>query len=96
MIDPDEIVRILSILLAFSIFIISAIAYMRERRRKLLFVLAAFFFYALKGFLKISDIIFPEKPSFVDIAANLLDFVILLLFFSAIVEKEQIDHENRA
>ncbi len=86
--ELDEIIRVLSSFLALAIFTISAIAYLRERRRKILLVSAAFFFYALKGFLKVSDIIIPQKGDVIDIAANLLDFVILLLFFSAMVVKE--------
>jgi len=86
--DLDEVVRILSSSLALLIFVISVMAYFRERRRKLLLVSIAFFFYALKGFLKVSDIFFPEKRDFIDVTANLLDFIILLLFFSAIVVKE--------
>lgn len=86
--DLDEIVRILSSSLALFIFAISVIAYFRERRRKLLLVSIAFFFYALKGFLKVSDIFFPEKGDIIDVTANLLDFVILLLFFLAIVVRE--------
>ncbi|AEA46191.1 hypothetical protein [Archaeoglobus veneficus] len=86
--DLDEIIRVLSSLLALAIFTISAIAYLRERRRKLMLVSAAFFFYALKGFLKASDILIPQKGDIIDVTANLLDFVILLLFFSAMVVKE--------
>lgn len=87
--DLDEIIRILSILFALAIFAISATAYLRERRRKLMLVSAAFFFYAIKGFLKISDILLPQKGEIIDITANFLDFVILLLFFFAIVVKEE-------
>ncbi len=86
--DLDELIRVLSSLLAFFIFAISAIAYARERRKKLLLVSAAFFFYALKGFLKISDIIIPQKGDFIDVAANMLDFVVLILFFLAMVTKD--------
>jgi len=86
--DLDEIIKIASSMLALLIFTVSAIAYLRERRRKLLLVSAAFFFYALKGFLKVSDVFIPQKGDTIDIAANLLDFVILLLFFFAIVVKE--------
>ncbi|ADC64714.1 conserved hypothetical protein [Ferroglobus placidus DSM 10642] len=85
--DLDEIIRVLSSFLALFIFAISAIAYTRERRRKLLIVSAAFFFYALKGLLKISDIFLPQKGNFIEVTANLLDFVILLLFFLAMVKK---------
>jgi len=86
--DLDELIRVLSSFLALFIFAISAIAYARERRRKLLLVSVAFFFYALKGFLKVSDIIIPQKGDFIDVAANLLDFVILVLFFLAMVAKD--------
>ncbi|WP_421077662.1 hypothetical protein Mjas_08150 [Methanothermococcus sp. Ax23] len=87
--DLDEIIRLLSSILALGIFIISTIAYHREHNKKLLLVSVAFFFYAVKGFLKISDLIFPQKGEFIDIVANLLDFVILLLFFTALVIKSR-------
>lgn len=85
--DLDETIRVLSSCLALFIFVISAIAYTRERRRDLLIVSAAFFFYALKSLLKISDIFLPQKGNFIEVTANLLDFVILLLFFLAMVKK---------
>ncbi|ADC69841.1 conserved hypothetical protein [Methanocaldococcus sp. FS406-22] len=84
-VDVDEIIRLLSSILALLIFTISIIAYHRERRKKLFLVSLAFFFYALKGFLKVSDIFIPQKGEFIEIFANLLDFIILALFFMAIV-----------
>jgi hypothetical protein len=73
-------------ILATVLSIIIAIAYRRSRRKKLIYVGAAFLLFAIKSFLLASDIFIP-KGSWVDPTANLLDFVILLSFFFGIVKK---------
>jgi len=84
----DEMVRLLSSLFAFILFFISVLAYVRARRRKLLLVSAAFFLFAVEAFLKVSDIFFPEKGNMIGVAANMLSFLVLILFFIAVIMRD--------
>ncbi|MCE4606880.1 MAG: hypothetical protein F7B59_06080 [Desulfurococcales archaeon] len=82
--DIDELSRLLASLFALLLFVISLIAYYRERRRRLLIISIAFLTYSVKVFLKVSDIFFAQKPDWVDHTVNFLDFIILFLFFTAL------------
>jgi hydrogenase/urease accessory protein HupE len=83
----DELITLGSSILAITLFAITAIAYKRDRRKKLLYVTIAFLLFAVKGFLIASDIFFPNKTGWVDPIANFLDFGILLSFFFGIIKK---------
>ena len=93
-IDFDELIRLLSAIFALALFIISLIAYLRERRNKLLIVSAAFLVFCIKAFLKISDIFFPEKPGSIDNLVNILDFLMLFLFFLAVIIKDRMQNDS--
>ena len=82
--DIDELSRLLASLFALLLFVISLIAYYRERRRRLLIISIAFLTYSVKVFLKVSDIFFAQKSDWVDHTVNFLDFIILFLFFTAL------------
>lgn len=86
--EIDNLVVFISSILALLLFIISFLAYMRERRKKLLMVTAAFFFYFLMGFLDASESLFPVVGEKLEIWGSFLNFVVLLLFFSAMLTKE--------
>lgn len=86
--EPDQVVRLISGLLALLLFIISFLAYQRERRRKMLLVSMAFFFYAVMGFLSASDIFYPSAGEYLELWGSLLNFVVLLLFSFALLTKE--------
>lgn len=83
----DELITLGSSILAITLFAITAIAYKRDRRKKLLYVTIAFLLFAVKGFLIASDTFFPNKTGWVDPIANFLDFGILLSFFFGIIKK---------
>ena len=86
-IEIDELITIASSILATILFALTAVAYKRDGRKKLLYVGMAFLLFAIKGFLIASDIFFPEKGAWVDPTANFLDFAILLCFFFGIIKK---------
>lgn len=87
-IDLDEMLQLASSFLAFFLFIISFLAYMRERRKKLFLLSAAFFFYSLMEFLDAGDIFSPKIGEYFEIAGNSLNFIILALFFLSMITKE--------
>jgi predicted membrane channel-forming protein YqfA (hemolysin III family) len=76
--ESFQIIEFLSGLLALILFLISLIAYKRERRKKLFLVSSAFFFYSIMKFLGASSVFFPGIGFDLEIAGNLLDFVVLL------------------
>jgi hydrogenase/urease accessory protein HupE len=85
--DLDSLISVLSSILAAALFLISLLAYLRDRRRRLLFVTGAFFLFAIRGFLiVISDYSIPGAV-WIDSLANLLDFGVLLLFFLGLIKK---------
>ncbi|WP_319506292.1 hypothetical protein [uncultured Methanolobus sp.] len=87
-IEPDNVIVLLSSLLALILFIISLSAYLRERRRKMLMVTAAFFAYFLMGFLDSTESFFPSMGDSFEIWSSILNFAVLLLFFFAMLTKE--------
>ncbi|WMW25035.1 hypothetical protein RE474_13285 [Methanolobus sediminis] len=89
--EPDQLITIVSSLLALVLFSISFLAYVRERRKKLLLLSAAFFFYAVMNFLDAGDIYYPRVGDYLEVWGSLLNFVVLALFFLALFTKEKID-----
>nr|WP_321497102.1 hypothetical protein [uncultured Methanolobus sp.] len=87
--EPDNVIVLLSSILALVLFSVSLAAYLRERRRKLLMVTAAFFAYFLMGFLDSTESVFPSAGETFEIWGSILNFVVLLLFFFAMITKEK-------
>lgn len=85
--DPDQIIQLVSSLLALILFVVSLLAYLRERRKKLFLVSAAFFFYSIMKFLDAAGAFFPRTGDYLEISGNLLDFVVLGLFFLSMMTK---------
>jgi hypothetical protein len=93
-------ITIASSFLSIILFTVSLVSYVYDRRTRLLFVMAAFFFFALKGMiLVLSDLNNQRllsgflsvliKP-YLDILvpfSRLLDFVVLILFFVGMIKK---------
>ena len=86
-IEADNLVTLCSSILASTLFVITLIAYKRDKRKKLLYVSIAFFLFAVKGFLLTSDMFFPQKAGWADLIASLLDFAILSSFFVGLLKK---------
>lgn len=82
----DTLISIATSILAVFLFLISAIAYKNDKRKRLLFVTGAFFLFSVKGFLIVADEFFPQT-GWPEPLAHLLDFGILILFFSGLVKK---------
>jgi len=74
-------------ILSTVLFLIAFTAYRRDRRRKLFFVALAFFFFALKGFLPILDEIFHSRLEPFELISELLDFIILAMFFLGLLKE---------
>lgn len=72
--------------MALALLIVSALAFYRDRRTRFLIICLAFFVYSVKGFLGVLDIIIPRDSSMLDMFSDLLDFVILLLLFVAVMK----------
>jgi hypothetical protein len=85
--DADSLINILSSLLAVVLFLISLLSYLRDRRRRLLFVTGAFFLFAVRGFLIVMSDYSVPGAVWIDSLANLLDFGVLLLFFLGLIKK---------
>jgi cyanate permease len=87
-IDLEALVSIASCVLAIFLFGISAIAYRKERRSRLLFVMSAFFLFAVKGILfAVNELYFENEGLNFEWITLTLDFGILLLFFVGLVKK---------
>lgn len=86
--EPDQIIQLVSSLLALILFAISFLAYRRERRKKLFMLSLAFFFYSTMNFLDSANIFFPQAGEYPEIWGGLLNFVVLALFFLSMITKE--------
>jgi hypothetical protein len=86
--EPDQIIQLVSSLLALFLFVISFLAYLRERRKKLFLLSAAFFFYSTMKFLDAANLFFPRTGDYLEIWGSLLDFLVLALFFLSMITKE--------
>ncbi|NTV24539.1 MAG: hypothetical protein HGA85_09345 [Nanoarchaeota archaeon] len=85
-IEQDKIITFASAILATFLFVTCAVAYHRNKHKRLLFVTIAFLIYAIKGFLVSSELFIPEME-WVDPVSSYLDFAILLSFFAGIMKK---------
>jgi hypothetical protein len=86
-IEIEVYISIASSILAIFLFAISALAYRREKRSRMLFVMSAFFLFAVKGLLIAIDEVLPPQGLTIEPIALLLDFGVLLLFFLGLVKK---------
>jgi hypothetical protein len=86
-IELSSLITVASSVLAAALFLLTAVAYKRSGRPKLIYVSGAFLLYAVKGFILASDIFLTSQSSWADPAANFLDFAILLCFFVGIMKK---------
>lgn len=86
--EPEQIIQLVSSLLALILFFISLLAYIRERRKKLFILSSAFFFYSMMNFLDAADIFFPQAGECPEVWGSLLNFVVLALFFLSMITKE--------
>jgi len=90
-IDLEALVSIASFVLAFFLFALSVVAYRRNRRSRLLFVMAAFFLFAVKGIVFTLNEIYFEAGSLNRVSYEwvplLLDFSILILIFVGLIKK---------
>lgn len=85
--DLDQIIQLISSLLALILFVISLLAYRRECRKKLFILSSAFFFYSIMNFLDAASIFFPQAGEYSEVWGSLLNFVVLALFFLSMITK---------
>lgn len=83
--DVGNLLTLASSILALFLFAVTALAYHRDGRSRLLFVSVAFLLFALKGFIA-SDFFFKEQ-NLLDLVASFLDFAILACFFTGLMRK---------
>lgn len=87
--DIAELLKLGSGLFALILLFISLLAYYRSRQRRLLFVSGAFGLYFVKIIAQHLDLFLPNlETSFLDLLLALIDFVVLLLFFLAIIKSD--------
>jgi hypothetical protein len=86
-IELDSVITVASSVLAAALFVLTAVAYKRSGRPKLIYVSGAFLLYAVKGFILASDLFLSTQSAWTDPVANFLDFAILLCFFVGIMKK---------
>lgn len=84
--ELEKLLNLGSGILATLLFIVTIVAYKRNKRKRLLYVCLAFFLFAVKGFLTAHELFFAEW-NWVDPIASLLTFAILLSFFAGILKK---------
>jgi formate hydrogenlyase subunit 3/multisubunit Na+/H+ antiporter MnhD subunit len=86
-IEIEAIISFASSILAVFLLVVSFLAYKRDKRRRLLFVLAAFLLFAIKGVLFTLGEVISGLPLNLEPIALFLDFGILMLLFAGIVKE---------
>jgi hypothetical protein len=98
--NTDLIITITSSILAVVLFVISFFAYIADRRTRFLFVMAAFFLFAVKGVLialndlnnlglliGLLDYLIKPFSGILTPLSRLLDFGVLIFFFLGMLRK---------
>ena len=89
MLDINQLISLCIVILALILTGVSFIAYIRTRLKKFLIVSLAFLFYMVKEFIEHIDIVFPNiEMGTIDLLLKSMDFIIIALFFLAVVIKE--------
>ena len=84
----DTFVTVLLVLLAFTLFIVSLLAYAKEKRGKLAYVAVAFFLFSVRAAFELLDLVIGARRFLIDAVGHVLDFGILLALFLAVLRKE--------
>ncbi|MBS3132432.1 hypothetical protein J4212_08420 [Candidatus Woesearchaeota archaeon] len=84
--EIEKLLNLGSGFLAAGLFAVTAAAYRKKKNKRLLYVGAAFLIFSLKGFLTSIELFGLDVP-WIDPAASLLNFAILLSFFFGIMRK---------
>jgi len=86
--DLETAVSIAACVLAFFLFAISVFAYKREKRKRLFYVTAAFFVFAIEEALNaIQEAFLETKYPSLEGEILTLSFVVLILFFIGLIKK---------
>jgi len=84
--ELEKLLNLGSGLLATFLFYLTASAYRRHPKQRLIYVAVAFLLFAIKGFLTSLEI-FSIEWNWIDPASSLLNFGILLSFFYGVIKK---------
>jgi hypothetical protein len=77
----DDVPSFLAGIFAFALFLLSLYAWFRRKQFSLLIVSFAFFIYSMKEMMEL----IPNQTDAINLIRNILDFVILVTFFIAII-----------
>ncbi len=89
MLDIDQLLSLGIVTFSLILTGASLIAYQQTRLKKFLIVSLAFLLYAIKEFAEHIDTVFPNlETNTVELITNSLEFLIIALFFAAVVIKE--------
>jgi hypothetical protein len=86
--DVTEVLELGAGVFAVILFALSLLAYQRTGQRRLLIVSGAFGLYVVKAFFEYLTILMPSlEKSILDLILSAVEFIILMLFFLAIVKR---------
>jgi len=87
----DDVSSFFAGLVALTLFVLSLYAWSRSKQPSLIIVSVAFFIYVVKEWMEL----IPIQTDAINITQNILDFVILVTFFIAIIIGPRIRGSNR-
>ena len=82
--DLGGLILLATSILAGILFVISVLAYQKDKRVRYLFVAGAFFLITIKALLLMYEEF--SGPAWLEPAAHVLDFGVLLLFFAGLIQ----------
>ena len=86
-VNIDLITRVIVLVLSVAMFAVALLAYRKNKSAKLRFVTIAFFLFALKWALKVTDVFLSPGDFFNRPAENVFELLILASLFIAIFKR---------
>jgi cell division protein FtsW (lipid II flippase) len=84
--ELEKLIALVNAWLALFLFVVTFIAYKRDKRKRLFYVSLAFLLFSIKSFMLASELFFPEIEWF-DPTSKALEFFMILSFFYGVIKK---------
>ena len=85
-VELEELIIFITALLALALFVIAFVAYVRDGRSRLFYVMIGFLLFALKSFM-LSLELFIDEIGLIEPLAVVLEFFALISFFYGVIKK---------
>lgn len=82
--ELEKLLSFVNGIIALVLFFITLVAYSRDGRKRFLLISLAFLFFSIKSFMISSELFIPEM-TWIEPVSIVLEFLVLILFFSGVI-----------